>query len=192
MLSQQDRDRLAKELINMAFMYGRENTTPEFYSTMISSLDKFFNLSLDKYLVAINSYMRDQKNKTFPSPMALRPYLEPELDSDTRGKLAAARVIEAVSKFGYTNPTEAKQYIGELGWNAVSRFGGWTYVCENLGVTIQITTFQAQARDLCVSADKSFSAGFGDMPIALPRRQEDLSIGHNENVSNLLALMSKK
>jgi len=142
-------------------------------------VDDLVDLDYDSCMDALLRFRKDQKNKTWPRAADIRNLVSPTLDSDTKGKLAASRVIESVSKFGYTNPEEAKNYIGELGWKAVQRFGGWQYICENLGLSIQISTFQAQIRDVAIATDKAGHIGMQDTPIGItaPKETPQLSGG---------------
>lgn len=182
MLSQQERDQLALQLFEMALFYGKSDLTRESVTATINLYESFFRRTLTEYLDAIRSYMADQKNIQFPAPARLRPYLDKELDDDSKAVEVASRVVAAVSRFGYTWPSEAKNYIGDLGWEAVQRFGGWTFVCENLGVGISQTTFQAQIRDSAKAIIKTAKMGAFDQAIGLP--------APNNNVMKLVNIKS--
>jgi hypothetical protein len=69
------------------------------------------------------------------------------LSDEEEARLIAARVIKAVSKYGYTNPKEARDMIGEKGWSAVTESYGWSNLCETLTVDNE-TVFAAQFREL--------------------------------------------
>lgn len=153
MLNQQERDQLGRTLINAALLYGKE-TTPEYISQFISAMDNYFKMPLNTYLAAIQSYQDEGTNKFFPTPMSLRVYLQPKLDQADIAKLTSLKINEAVSKFGYSNYNDAMNYIGPLGKRVVDRFGGWNYLCENLGAEIQIGSFIAQAREVILSMQK--------------------------------------
>lgn len=129
------------------------------------------DLDFQECLNALDAFRKNPKNKTWPRAADIRSMVKQELDDETKGRLAAARALEAVSKFGYSNPVEAKEYIGELGWKAIQRFGGWTYVCENLGVDINITSFQAQIRDIAIATQKAAFLGFEDKPIGIEKSE---------------------
>jgi len=105
-------------------------------------------LSFAEVMQAIETYRRGPKNRTLPLPSDLRAIVLPRLDPDIESRELASRVLAAVSKFGYANPEEARTYVGEIAWHAIKRWGGWKYVCENLGTKLDVTTFQAQTRDL--------------------------------------------
>jgi hypothetical protein len=161
-----ERKELAKTLIYMATLYNR-TLNHDFLSAF---LDDLSDLSLSGLIAACKIYRNDPKNKFFPVPAQLRELVNPRISDDALAKEAAARVIQAISKFGWPNPTEAKEFIGELGWRGVTRFGGWSSVCENVGTTISPDTFYAQLRDLCKSTQELTMVGAGDGPIALPER----------------------
>jgi hypothetical protein len=130
------------------------------------------DLSFDEIKVAMEKYRRNGKNNRVPLPGSIRALARPELDPDTQAREAAARVIQAISKFGYTNPTEARAWIGELGWRAVQRFGGWQYLCENTGVELSVTTLMAQVRDIASTTIKLGEAGIYDQPLGLPEPEK--------------------
>lgn len=117
--------------------------------------------------------------KTIPAPADVFNALDNSLDQTSIATLAASRTIEAVSKFGSWNPEEAEAHIGQLGWCAVHRFGGWKYVCENLGVSLDVTTFQAQLRNICVADLKAIDNGIYNQPIGLDYKEK------NNEVSSL-------
>ena len=97
---------------------------------------------------ALDQYRRNPKNKTLPLPAQIREIIQPEIDSDSLAKEIASRITGAISKFGWSNSGSAREFIGEDGWAVVERSGGWMYLCENHGITIDHGTFQAQSRDL--------------------------------------------
>lgn len=67
------------------------------------------------------------------------------------------RIFEAASKFGGYQAERAANYIGELGWVAVQRFGGWDAFCmieeDDFG------TARAQLRDIIKSVNAYDSVG---------------------------------
>jgi len=70
---------------------------------------------------------------------------------------ATNRIFTAVAKYGYTNSTAAKNYIGELGWESVRRFGGWQSLCESS--MVGDSSLRAQMRQTCLSTKKLAQAG---------------------------------
>ena len=133
---------------------------------------------------ALFTYRRDEKNTIWPRASKIRALINPTQSSDTMANEAASRIRQAISKFGWPNPLDARSFIGELGWAIVERSGGWVYVCENHGVELNPLTFHAQARDLAKSMIESEKAGVGNMPISLP----DSAKVQIDNVRKLLTI----
>jgi len=156
---------IAKMLIDMAkfYSYELEQRQLEMYVEVLEQFPQ------DMVLNSGRDYVKDLKNSRFPIPphTIIKNHLPQQASNEDLAKEAAARTLNAVSKFGWSNQGEAKAYIGELGWRAVSRFGGWMYICQNLGVTISPDTFYAQLRDLCRATLSLSSAGIDDQPIAI-------------------------
>src|SRR3990167_4029052 len=87
-------------------------------------------------------------NRKPPMPYDLIKIADPKPDDDFVAREIAARIVGSVPKLGYPNGSEARDYIGEVGWGVVQRMGGWSYVCETMGVSTDPSTFQAQAREI--------------------------------------------
>lgn len=166
-MTAEQRKLVAKKLIASWLMYGRELA----YETAVFMIDNLADLSAEKVLQAIDLYSRDPKNTFAPTVGKIRAIVTPEVDERTQAIEAAARVVGAVSKFGWAQGRAARAYIGELGWSAVERSGGWSYICENLGVNLQVGTFQAQIRDVCTAQLQRAKSGQYDAP-ALPQRDK--------------------
>jgi hypothetical protein len=150
------------------------------------------DLSFDEVVRAYEIYRRNPKNTRAPLPAAIREIICPEVADEDVAISTAGNVVQAVSKYGWSNSTDARVFIGELGWAAVQRFGGWQYVCENLGRTIQLGQFQAQIRDSMKSDIKVIRAG-GALP-ALDYKYQDPDALLNDNkqkqITNLISIMS--
>lgn len=159
----EERKEVAKTLAFMGTIYSKE-IKQDFLSMY---LDNISDIPFAKLKYACQKYLNDPKNRSFPLPAQLRAISSPEPDNDQLAKEAAARIPQAIVKFGYTNPSRAREFIGELGWRVVERFGGWQVVCEQHGVTISPDTFYAQARDLARSTLDLGDAGIHDQPIGL-------------------------
>lgn len=99
-----------------------------------------------KLIDAYGKYRRDPRNKTFPLPAQILEILNPTVSDEAMAAEVAGRILYAVKEIGYTKSVRAREYIGEIGWQVVKDFGGWTYICENLGTNIQPSAFMAQAR----------------------------------------------
>lgn len=116
-------------------------------------LEDLNDLPEQEAIVGYHTYRRNPKNKTFPLPAQIREILRPELSisPEAKAREIAARISGAIVRFGYPNPSGARSFIGEDGWAIVERQGGWSYLCENMGVNVDPGTYQAQTRDLLIS-----------------------------------------
>lgn len=122
------------------------------------------DLSPDQISRAMEQVQRT--SKFFPMPSEIR---ELALGSPKDEALeAASRIIEAVSRYGWTNPERARSFIGELGWLVVERDGGWTRVCETLTNQNQATV-KAQYRELAAALMRRGAAGLGNQAPRLTR-----------------------
>lgn len=139
------RQDLAKTIAATAAYFGKE-MKPEVLTMMCDDLD---DLDTATVIQAYSAYRRNPKNRSFPLPAQIREIVCPEdhISPEAKAAETAARILGAVPKYGYTNPSDARAFIGEEGWQAVQRQGGWMFLCENLGVSIQPGTFQAQIRN---------------------------------------------
>lgn len=167
MLTQQERDALGKDLIDLALLYGYQATREEIRQ-FIDVLQRFADSTLVEYQGAITKYSQDRKNIRFPIPAQIIACMRTELSPEARANEAATRIRAAISKFGWAQPSEARAWIGELGWGIVTRVGGWVYICENHGVDLNPLTFHAQARDIAKSMIEQNQVGTLDQPIGLP------------------------
>jgi hypothetical protein len=78
----------------------------------------------------------------FPLPSQLREIAKGN-DEDFALE-ASLKIIKSVSRYGYPNPTEARAFIGELGWSVVQAYGGWTTVCQIIDSPEKIGIIQSQ------------------------------------------------
>ena len=120
---------------------------------------------------ALGIYRKNPKNRSWPRAADIRAIIFPVESDETKAREASARIIQAISKFGWPNPVNAEKFIGEAGWSAVLRFGGWKYICENMGTTLSPGTFLAQARDLCQAHFEQCRVGSYNKPVSLPEQK---------------------
>lgn len=180
-MNRDERMAVGKMWLALAEMHGREISQP----ALSLMLDAVSDLDGNKILVAMKEWAKNSKHSRHPLPGDLRQSLDPAGDPDANAREAASRIIAAVSKYGYNNPKLAEKFIGELGWHVVSRFGGWMYVCENLGTTLDITSFQAQARDVAKATIVRGPEGITNAP-ALPKSDKITSLLHGNDMNKML------
>lgn len=151
-----------RDLVGLANLYGRsiDAALIEVWRQDMRGIDP---AAISGALIA---YRRNPQNRSFPLPAQIRAIIEPaDPTADDVAKEISARVIGAVSRFGWCNADDARAYIGEIGWRNVHKMGGWAFLCESLGRSIQVTSFQAQFREL-VRKDAEFAKAGGEFPQA--------------------------
>lgn len=52
------------------------------------------------------------------------------IDDASQATLIAGRITEAITKFGPYRTSEARTFIGDLGWQVVKESGDWLNLCE--------------------------------------------------------------
>jgi hypothetical protein len=117
---------------------------------------------------AMEECRREPKRRTMPMPADIRDRLTPAVTDGALALEAAARIVAAISKFGYYNARDSQAYIGEIGWLVVEKMGGWESICTSL-TNKQMGTFHAQCRELAKAQIELSRAGKLDLPPALPR-----------------------
>ena len=152
---------IKKLLIGLA-EYFEKALTPGQLSMYSEDLEEF---TLEEIGLAIQAVRRNPAQKFFPLPASLRE----EIVGNARDEAleASNRILEGMTRFGYTNPERAKQFIGELGWRVVEREGGWQYLCQRVqGDDLPI--LKAQWRELAAATIRRGNAGIDSAP-ALPK-----------------------
>lgn len=159
---------LKKLIVTVAEYYGRD-LKPHVVTMMAEDFNEF---SYNEIEIAYRKYRSQDKQMRFPMPATIIDLIRPSVEPRVLAMESASRVIEAVGKYGWNNVADARVYIGTLGWRAVQRLGGWDFLCGQLGVTLQITTIQAQIRDLCEGTIKMGDAGMHDQAPVLPEKPQ--------------------
>lgn len=149
---------VAKMLLEMARYYGEplDKRQLELYVDVLSQFPQELVISCGR------KYLMNTKNNRFPMPphKIMEDHLPQEADNKDLARMTALRIREAVTRFGWPNGKEARDHLGEAAWSLVQRFGGWRYLCENLGQGISESTFMAQARDAAESHLNLDKAGY--------------------------------
>lgn len=184
-----ERTLLSKELFICAQYYGKTDISPEQLSSTITLLDRFFNKPVTVYVRAIENYMRDPKNKFYPAPAQLAPYINPEIEKKDVAIDLARAIIGAIRRYqhgwqsgycGINGPywiyknqdfpsweAAAKEEIGELGIEVVKRYG-WNNLCESY-FNSQEGMFQAQLREYILARQNIISIGAAENIFKLPQ-----------------------
>lgn len=186
-MTQQERNELGLILNNLCNYYSRQSNP----ATIAMFIEDLENFPLGQIQMAIKKYRQDPKNKTFPLPAQLIDILNPSVNPKNEAIEMASKILESISTFGYPNEEKAKEYLGEYGWQIVKRWGGWDYLCKNLGVTIQISTFQAQTRDMAISLYERNVQGLGGTMPQLPNARQFNELVNN-SVKDINSIASPK
>lgn len=142
-------DRQVKEAIVLTFFYYAQRPIEEMALKVY--YQDLADLEPGAVVRAYDEWRRNPGNRKFPLPTDIRALLSPEMSDDGKARDAAARVLGAVPKFGSYRVADARAYVGELGWEAMTRvFGTWESLCAELTAK-QISTYQAQLRDLSLA-----------------------------------------
>ena len=183
MLTQNERNSLAQQLLNLSVFYGKYDLTKEQISIYISVLESHFKKGFDVFAQALDSYSKDSKNKFFPAPANLNQYINPETSPDARANEIASKIRQAISEIGYVSPTRAHLFIGDVGWQVVQRSGGWQYLCENHGATLSPLTFYAQSRDTAkaiIENNKINDSSTKDFVLGYENKKTDIEINDSK------------
>jgi len=142
------------------------------YNSQLSELtlrmwsQEYQNIPPEKLREAYRSIRKGRRQ--IPLPADVFDALKPEAAPEAQAIESVNRILLAINRFGYPNPTEAKEFIGELGWLVVKDYGGWDSLCANMGVEYSEQTFRAQARESIKSKMNLAKAGVLNQPIGLP------------------------
>lgn len=162
------REEILKIITITAEYYGRQ-IGPGTIATMADDLAEFPQHAV---LAAYARYRKDPANRAFPMPAQIIGILTRDVGPRDLAIETAGRIRKAISEFGWNNPRDAKTFIGESGWGVIDSFGGWAHLCENLGVTINETTFYAQLRDTVESKIKLNKANYDSDRPALDQARD--------------------
>lgn len=162
---------LRQTILTMANYYGRtiDEALLEMYADDLSDLDPL------KCMAAYAQYRRNPANKTFPLPAQIRELVCPDefVAPEVRARETAARIIGAISRFGWNNAKEAQVYVGPEGWAAVQRQGGWSHLCEQTSKFNELT-LQAQLRDQLIGVFKHGAVAIAESIGAPTQRSGEL------------------
>lgn len=163
-------------------------TAQESFLNRMRALAKLCNFALDATIIslyemglqpyglenasrAIEQLIFSRRDREpFPSVRSIVELIMPSTNDEFEAIEAAARIIQSVSKFGYSGASEARKFMGELGWRIVERFGGWMTVCETMN-SDNIGILHAQFRQLAKSQIHRAKVGMDNIAPVIPLNQ---------------------
>lgn len=163
-MTHDQKQRLKSLIATINLYYGRQ---PLLDAVILMQVSDMEDLEFDDVTRAFDSYRKNPKNRVPPLPADIRNLIQPAQTDEQLAIDSASRIVQAITKYGYTNPDRAKRFIGELGWEIVRREGGWENLCERLR-DHEIGMFKAQTRELAKSLISRSRAGLLEQPPALP------------------------
>ncbi len=168
---QKDRDAIAIKWGVVSAVFGVDLSK----AALTMLVNAVSDLNPDAVLRALDEWVKTAKQRRAPMPAEIRELCTPQISPDAQAREAAARIPDAIKRHGYNWPDRAREYIGELGWSVVQRFGGWEHVCQYHGTPeMNAQTFYAQARDLARSHIELAATGtLGQAPaLPMPRNNQ--------------------
>lgn len=90
------------------------------------------------------------------------------------------RIFEAVDLFGYVRPNDARKHIGEVGWKAVSYFGGWQRICDF--PSDQSSALRAQLRQATESSIEVWARS--EKFLSAPEEQKQITTKSEQSLSD--------
>lgn len=183
-------DKLKETIVLTFAYYNRSQTLSD--AVLLMYVEDLKDLDAEACIDAYGRFRRNPANKTFPLPAQIRELVNPEefVSVEARAREVAGRVVGAVSMFGWCNSRDAEAYIGPEGWIVVQRQGGWSYICENMGLKLNPTTFQAQVRDQVEGSLKYGREALEKSIFALP--ESEVRKGSLEGAKGIMALIPNK
>lgn len=133
--------KIKESLIALATISGKELNEV----SLTAYVDALSDIDGNLVLKALSSWLKTERG--FPYPSDIRAKVMPEINDNDQAVDAVNRIISAVSKYGYNNKDKAREYIGELGFETVTRFGGWVNFCQTLTKENE-GVFRAQLKEL--------------------------------------------
>jgi len=170
-------------------------TPREDFLTRLMGLAKVCNFALDKTIVAIyekalapfdlskvsrsieHIIVNRKTRDPFPSVKEIIEIMSPQLNDDNEAVEAGSRIVQAVSRFGYSNPGDAHNFIGDLGWRIVERFGGWGSICQSMtpdNTSFMLSQFVKLGKAQIQRAKIGLDGVAPVIPISNQKRESDL------------------
>jgi hypothetical protein len=138
-----ERMHVMKALVYLAELYGKQFSRESF----VMMADSLMDLDGTAVLKALQAYTQEPSSRTFPMPGQIRALVNPTVSTEQQAIEAGNKIVEAMTKFGWTNPEKAKEFMGPIAWGVVQREGGWAQLCERTN-NDDLPILKAQWREL--------------------------------------------
>lgn len=159
------------------------NSKIQLNQPMIRVYDKAVSAyGYDKALAAITELMNETKVWQMPTPKQIIDKIQAKQSPSEQANEIVGLIFESIPLFGYMRSQQAREKIGQIGWSIVKQFGGWSYLCQELGITLNKATTRAQMRDLAVSL------------LSKPQQQSnalELSYDKREEIPSFVKMLSE-
>jgi len=124
-------------------------------------------LTPEELTAACKLYRQEFKNEKFPLPAKLIALARPVQSSEDVGREVSSAIFAALHADGHSNPQRARGRMGELGWEIITRMGGWANFCAEVTNENQ-TTYRAQVRELAATMHRRRDSEAKRSELALP------------------------
>jgi hypothetical protein len=165
----------------MAEVYGVSLTS----SRLRGYLESLKVLSFDELQGAYNRLLQDDRVKRFPLPGEIISAAKPALSERDEAIWRLERIKEAIRQYGWAQPEQAREWLGDVLWADVRSMGGWMYLCSSPEANLNDSTIYAQRRDQLTSRVQSSRKG-----LALP--EEDRPVELIPGIKTVKELAEKK
>ena len=135
----------------------------EYYDKVLSQtqlamyVEDLLTISPEQLQAAVKQYRSDPRNDRFPLPAKLIAISKPVENEKDIGQIVAARILTGISKCGHNNHEQAKEFVGEIGWEVVRLQGGWANLCQLSSDDLRQE--QPRWRELAISISKRATLG---------------------------------
>jgi hypothetical protein len=143
-MTREERIEVGKAYMAVGFCYGAD-ISQQRLAAVLNALEDLPHRLVIEFL---NNWSKQAKfaRPPFPSEIRLQLVGVPP-DDDQVARDIATRMIGAVRRHGHNNPDDAREFMGEIGWQIIRRMGGWDQFSRNL-MNDQHPTYLAQFREL--------------------------------------------
>lgn len=125
-MNQQERSQVVKIFVTLSEIYNRQFSR----DALALMADALMDLDGPSVIKALSGYLNDSGSRGFPLPGQVRALVSPQASNDQLALEAANKIIEAMARFGWTNPEKAREFMGPIAWQVVIQDGGWVNLCE--------------------------------------------------------------